>query len=172
MFTRFTATQARLLAAILLACCAALSPTDAVAQDIYVEVDHAKLLKLDADADLIYVVNPSIADITVETPRMLFVVGLTPGQTGIHILDRQGKELIVGDILVTPNESHEVALNRNSQEITYSCSPRCSEVAATGQANADAFDTSGGGDNFDTSGGGDNGDVDMSEFMSGLGLTE
>lgn len=159
MFTSFTAARTGLMASALVFCCVALSAMDAAAEDIYVEVDHAKLLKLDADADLIYVANPSIADVTVETPRMLFVVGLTPGQTGIYILDRQGNEMIVGDILVTPNEGHEVTLNRNSQEITYSCSPRCSEVDVTGQANAGTFDTSGGGDG---------GDLDL----SGLGLTE
>ncbi len=162
MFTSFATTRAGLLAATLLVCCSALFPMDAAAEDIYVEVDHATLLKLDADADLIYVANPSIADVTVESPRMLFVVGLMPGQTGIHILDRQGNEMIVGDILVTPSEGHEVTLNRNSQEITYSCSPRCSEVAVTGQANTGTFDTSGGG------GDGDGGDLDL----SGLGLTQ
>ncbi len=140
---------------------AALWPGNAAAEDIYVEVDHAKLLKLDADADLIYVANPSIADVTVESPRMLFVVGLQAGQTGLYILDRQGNEMIVGDILVTPNEGHEITLNRNSQEITFSCSPRCSEVAVTGQANAGTFDTSGGG----TGGAGD-------PDLSGLGLIQ
>ena len=161
MFKIIKADGPALLAAVTLVLGIALWSGVAAAEDIYVEVDHAKLLKLDADADLIYVANPSIADVTVENPRMLFVVGLQTGQTGLYILDRQGNEMIVGDILVTPNEGHEVTLNRNSQEITFSCSPRCSEVAVTGQPNAGTFDTSGGGT-------GGTGDLDL----SGLGLIE
>jgi len=112
-----------------------LAATQAMAEDLTVEVDHALLLRLDRDADLVHIANPGIADISVETPRMMFVIGLAPGETGLYILDRDGNELIVGDVLVTPNTSHEVTLNRNTQEFTYSCSPRCVEVAVTGQAN-------------------------------------
>lgn len=116
-------------------------PLAVQAEDLTVEVDHAVLLRLDRDADLVHIANPAIADISVETPRMMFLIGLAPGETGLYILDRDGNELIVGDILVTPNTSHEVTLNRNIQELTYSCSPRCVEVAVSGQSNPGVANT-------------------------------
>ena len=78
---------------------------------------------------------------------MLFFIGLTPGQTGIYILDRDGNELIVGDVIVTPNENHEVTLNRNIGELTFSCAPRCVLIEEQGQVLTGAPDLSGvGGD--------------------------
>jgi len=121
----------------------------AAAQDLRVEVDHTFLLRLDTDADLVYIANPQIADISVESPRMLFLIGLSPGQTGIYILDRDGNELIVGDVIVTPNENHEVTLNRNVSELTFSCAPRCVLIGEQGQTLSGVPDLSGVGGSAD-----------------------
>jgi len=115
----------------------------AAAQDVRVEVDHSILLRLDADARIVQVANPSIADVALESPRLIFIVGLAPGQTGLHILDGDGNDLLVGSILVTPSESFEVTLNRNVTEYTYSCAPRCTEVGISGQAPSAAVDLGG-----------------------------
>jgi hypothetical protein len=162
MLKSFTLNRRSVLVATLLALFGALLSGPATAEDIYVEVDHAMLLRFDTDVDLVHVANPSIADVTVESPRMLFVIGLNPGQTGLFILDRQGNEMIVGDILVTASESHEVTVNRNAQESIYSCSPRCTQVEGTGQLNSGAFDTT------DS----ESGDGDAAVDLSGLGLTD
>jgi hypothetical protein len=92
---------------------------------IRVQINHAEILHLDADAHVVHIANPAVADVILESPRLLFIVGLAPGQTGIFILDRQGNEIINTDLLVTPSDSYEVSVNRNAVELTYSCSPRC-----------------------------------------------
>jgi len=142
----------------------ALTATAARAGDLVVEIDHAVLLRLDADADIVHIANPSIADVALESPRLIFVVGLAVGQTGVHILDRDGNEMLAGSILVTANQSSEVTLNRSTTEITYSCSPDCSEVSVQGGSSAGVFDTAGA-----------SGDVsmdDLNQTLNDLGLTE
>ena len=124
-------------------CVVASSFTTAHAETIRVEVNQAEILRLEADAQIVHIANPAIADVVVESPRLLFVVGRAPGQTGLFILDANGNEVINADLLVTPNNSHEVTLNRNAVELTYSCSPRCiatnvSELSAAGAGVAGA----------------------------------
>ena len=106
----------------------ALAATPAAAADtapIRVEINHAEIVHLDADAHIVHIANPAVADVILESPRLLFIVGLAPGETGLFVLDAHGEELINTDLLVTPNLDHEVTVNRNSTELTYSCSPRC-----------------------------------------------
>ena len=92
---------------------------------IRVEINHAEIIRLDSDAHVVHIANPAIADVVLESPRLLFIVGLAPGETGLFVLDANGQELINTDLLVTPNLDHEVSVNRNAVELTYSCSPRC-----------------------------------------------
>jgi Flp pilus assembly secretin CpaC len=129
------------LAGMVLGC---LLATVARAEDLMVAVDHALLLRLDQDADIVHIANPAIADVALESPRLIFVVGLAPGQTGIYVLDRDGNEMLAGSVLVTESSSNEVTLNRNVEQITYACASRCTEVSVTGQASAGAFDTGSG----------------------------
>ena len=122
-------------------CMVATAFTTANAETIRVEVNQAEILRLEADAQIVHIANPAIADVVVESPRLLFVVGRAPGQTGLFILDANGKEVVNADLLVTPNNNHEVTLNRNAVELTYSCSPRCvvtnvPELAAAGSSAA------------------------------------
>lgn len=132
-----------LLAALVLGFVAA---PDARAENLVVEVDHALLLHLDKDADIVHIANPEIADVALESPRLIFVVGLSVGQTGVHILDRDGNEMIAGSILVTASESNEITVNRNAAEATYSCTPRCSEVSVEGGTSTGIYDTGGSGE--------------------------
>lgn len=126
------------LAGMVLGC---LLATAARAENLVVAVDHALLLRLDQDADIVHIANPAIADVALESPRLIFVVGLAAGHTGLTILGRDGNEMLAGSILVTESESNEVTLNRNAEQITYACASRCTEVDVTGQANAGTFDT-------------------------------
>ena len=140
-----------LMAALILG---SLLATGARAENLVVEINHAVLLRLDKDADIVHIANPDIADVALESPRLIFVVGLSLGQTGVYVLDKDGNEMLTGSILVTANESAEITVNRNTSEFTFSCTLRCSEVSVEGGTSAGAIDTS-------TSGGDDD-----------LGLTE
>ena len=46
-----------------------------------VELDGARILKLDAPASDIVIGNPNVADVTVQTPNRLVIIGRAPGTT-------------------------------------------------------------------------------------------
>ena len=127
-----------LLAGLVLACLAVTAPR---AEDLVVAVDHALLLHLDQDADIVHIANPAIADVALESPRLIFVVGLAVGQTGLYILDRDGNAMLSGSILVTKSASNEVTLHRNATELSYTCAPACGEVRIEGGTSAGIYDT-------------------------------
>jgi Flp pilus assembly secretin CpaC len=118
--------------------------SEAAADRIRVELDKYILVRLEADADAVFVGNPAVADVIVQSPRRIFVLGVTPGETSLRVLDYDGKDILVSNIVVVPIEERSVTVNRNvprrsTAELTYSCDPRCAlvrtatsvEVAAT-----------------------------------------
>ena len=65
----------------------------AVAQ-IKVTVNKAHLMRLDGDASVIMLADPSIADVVLESRRLIFILGRTPGETNLFILDRRGNKIL------------------------------------------------------------------------------
>ena len=53
-----------------------------------VEVDEGKLLRLNADAASVFIANPAIADISVKSSRLVYILGLTPGETSLFVVDK------------------------------------------------------------------------------------
>ncbi|MGH6718677.1 MAG: pilus assembly protein N-terminal domain-containing protein [Alphaproteobacteria bacterium] len=106
---------------------------EAMAQTLRVELDKVAVLRLDKDANVVYVANPAIADVVVESPRLVFVLGRSPGETSLRILDSRGRDIVDSTIVVVPTEARTVTINRNETdsgaiELTFSCDPRCAEI--------------------------------------------
>lgn len=108
---------------------AALSANDGAA--IIVPVNKVEILKLDRNAGVVLIANPTIADVAVESKRMIFLFGLEPGETNLIILDTAGNEILTAPIVVVPILERQVTVNRagSNEEATFSCSPRCAAVA-------------------------------------------
>lgn len=109
----------------------------AVAADPLVTVyDKAQILRLPQDAAHIVVGNPSVLDVTVETPRMLFLFGKKPGETNLTILDANRKEILSRPVVVTAEDDRHVTVHASSKngtgsvETIYSCAGRCAKVMA------------------------------------------
>lgn len=101
----------------------------AAAEVLDVRLDKAEVLRLSAPAAIIVVGNPAIADVTVENPLLLFVIGRSPGETNLLVLDEGGE--MVGDyeLIVVAETPRHVTVNRSTEQLsTYSCDPRCIEV--------------------------------------------
>ncbi len=108
---------------------AILAAGPAIAEEpLSVTVDKAHVLRLDSDASLVMVANPDIADVTIESPRLLFVLGRAAGETNLYVLDGGGREILNTALVVVPNDEREVTINRNLKEGTLSCDPRCVRV--------------------------------------------
>ena len=124
-----------------------LAAPPALAHDsVIVTVHQAELLRLQRPAELVMIANPTIAEVVVESPTMIFILGLEPGETSLHILDGRGNEILTAPIVVAPTLERTVTVNRanNLEEATYSCAPRCAAVGTA--VGAGAAPPTGGGD--------------------------
>lgn len=122
------------------------------AEPVIVTVHQAKLLRLQRAAEVVMIANPTIADVVIESSKMIFVLGLEPGETSLHILDGRGNEILHSSIVVVPTLERTVTVNRanNLEEATYSCAPRCAAVGTAVGVGA-APPTGGGDDSSSTS---------------------
>ena len=116
------------------------------AEPVIVTVHQATLLRLQRPAEVVLIANPTIADVVVESPQTIFVLGLEPGETSLHILDGRGNEILQSAVVVVPTAERTVTVYRanNLEEATYSCAPRCAAVG-TAVGEGAAPPTGGGG---------------------------
>ncbi len=99
---------------------------------INVPVHNAELVRLDRDASVVLIANPVIANVAVESKRLIFVLGLEVGETNLHILDAEGEEILTAAVVVVPILDRRVTIDRTNKNetVALSCSPRCVYVAA------------------------------------------
>jgi hypothetical protein len=124
--------------AILFAFAAALAavPRAEAAEPLKAVYDKAQILRLPEDAAHIVVGNPAILDVTVETPRLLFLFGKKQGETSITILDAGRREILSRPVVVTAEDERHVTVHTSAKngtgtvETIYSCSGRCAKVLA------------------------------------------
>jgi Flp pilus assembly secretin CpaC len=102
----------------------------ASAETLEVRLDKAEILRLDSPASVVVVGNPNIADVTVENPTLLFIMGRSAGETNMLILDEVGDVVANLDLTVIGELDRHVTVHRDTIQIsTFSCDPRCIEVS-------------------------------------------
>ncbi len=106
----------------------------AAAEIMNVIVDKTHILRLNRDASVVMIANPNIADVAVESPRLIFVIGRKPGETNLYVLDGNGRQLLYRDLVVLANPERHVTVHRATKEVTFSCAPRCAQVVTPGAA--------------------------------------
>ena len=115
-------------------CLVATMPLAAHAGDYSVEINKTQIMHLPAPAAAIVVGNPSIADISVHSPTLLFIVGRGYGTTNVIILDNVGNTIMNTDIQVLASKSS------SSKRIylvgegwkSYDCKPLCQPAPVLG----------------------------------------
>ena len=113
---------------LLMVACSGVTSSTALTNDeiLNVTIDSAKLLELDVESSVVQIGNPAIADVTVNTPKSIFVMGLLIGETNLMVLDKSGNVILDANIIVTPKPMRQVTVHRGSGSIqTLSCYPRC-----------------------------------------------
>jgi hypothetical protein len=126
----------RAFAAVLLA---ALSAAPAAAEPppgVDIRIDEARLLRLDQDAAQVIVGNPSIADVAVQSARLLVVTGKSYGATNLIVLDAEGREILSTRLGVAPNDSRLIIVYRGASRQSLHCTPECQRVLAIGDDKA------------------------------------
>lgn len=102
------------------------------AADIKVDIDHAALVRLDQPGAEVIIGNPSIADVTVQSGRLLIVTGKSIGLTNLIVLDGSGEVFLQKKVHVGSDRKKLVTLSRGISRETYSCSPNCSPALVPG----------------------------------------
>lgn len=102
------------------------------AGSIKVMVDQVKLIRLDRHGSEVIIGNPSIADVAVQSGKLLVLTGKSAGLTNLIVLDGSGGEVLNKQIFVSADQNQLVLLTKGANRETYTCSPDCNPVLMTG----------------------------------------
>jgi hypothetical protein len=108
----------------LLAAVGAAAP--AWAESLVVPIDHSTRIAVQGSAASVVIGNPQVADVTVVDSHTLFVSGRGYGQTDVVVLDRSGRTIFSGDVIVAAAGSGRVSVYRGGDRTDMACAPACS----------------------------------------------
>ncbi len=70
---------------------------------IAVDVSKGVLISLDRPADTVFVADPTIADVQVKSPKLIYLFGKEPGDTSLYAVDADQKVLLSRPVSVSRN---------------------------------------------------------------------
>ena len=116
-------------------------------EPLQVTLNKTTILRIARDASTVTIGNPEVADISVESPRLIFLVGKEAGETNLLILDASDTEIHDFDLVVVPESARHLTVHRGATEVTtFNCAPRCTPVKTPGEPLSGSAGASGGGD--------------------------
>ena len=119
--------------ALLLALPAIAAP--ALAEDdapITVNVNLARVLRINAPAATVIVGNPAVADVTIQDPQTLVLTGKSFGQTNLIVLDGAGNPVADTLIEVVQLQAGTVTVYEGSARTSLACAPVCQPTIMLG----------------------------------------
>ena len=119
-------TSATLLAAFISA------PQTANASDLVIKYDQSQIIRLPTPVSEIIIGNPSIADVTVQSNKMLVVTGKSFGITNIIALDVQKNIIQEQRIVVQRDQSKIVNVHLGAQRRSFNCTSQCNPTITVG----------------------------------------
>jgi hypothetical protein len=111
-----------------------LAGTTAFADGLNLNWREARVVRLAKPATSVIVGDPTVADVTLDTPDTVIVFGKTPGETNILVLSGSQELLLDWPVIVSPVSARHVSvLNATSgdapTEVLYACgTERCARV--------------------------------------------
>jgi Flp pilus assembly secretin CpaC len=119
------------------------------ADALTVELDGARILKLDTPASDVVIGNPNVADVTVQTPNRLVVIGRAPGVTRLIVMSDGTITMDTQVVVHAKGTSSQVSVlapdGQNITETEFACGDRCTVVPGTKRTSAGANGGGGGG---------------------------
>ena len=126
--------RSRMRLAAALALCAA-CPVAAIADNVNVNVDEARIMRLPDGVATIVIGNPLIADATLQPGGILVLTGKGFGATHMMALDRTGRVVLSHNIeVVAPKSADLVVVYRGMERESYSCAPVCERRITLGDS--------------------------------------
>ena len=105
------------------------------AERVTVERNGMVRVGLPASAGSIIVANPNIADVNVVDSRTIYVIGRGYGASAVTILDRAGRPIFDGQVIVTAGQHDAVMMYKGNKPSVLVCSNVCQpaeDAAAAG----------------------------------------
>ena len=129
----------RLLVAAVIGVAGASQSAMAESNVVQVLVDQATLVRLDRPASEIVVGNPSIADVSVQSGKVLVVTGKSFGETNLIVMDADGKVIANRGLIVLEPRTGFVTMYKGDARQTLHCAPNCTPPLVIGD-NPDYFE--------------------------------
>ncbi|MEO8684606.1 MAG: pilus assembly protein N-terminal domain-containing protein [Devosia sp.] len=107
----------------------------ALAEDdapITVNVNMARVLRINSPAATVIVGNPAVADVTIQDPQTLVLTGKSYGQTNLIVLDGTGNPVADTLIEVVQLQAGTVTVYEGSARTSLACSPVCQPTIMLG----------------------------------------
>ena len=99
------------------------------AEVLSITLNKTKIVRISRPASVIMIGDPTIADIQVDSSKVLFILGQEVGETNLIILDNNRNQIASYDLVVVPQNNRQVTINRSVGNVTtMSCNPRCTTV--------------------------------------------
>lgn len=111
----------------------------AFADDLAIEIDQARLMRLPDGVATLVIGNPMVADGTLQPGGILVLTGKSYGRTNLIALDQKGTVLAEHDVTVGRIKGDTVTVYRGGARETLSCAPACEPTVTLGD-NKDMFE--------------------------------
>ena len=92
---------------------------------IKVDLDYARVIKLDRPISRVIIGNADIADATVSDPQTIILTGKSFGTTNLVILDNDGNAIVDERVLVSLESHTTMQVYRQTERRILSCTPSC-----------------------------------------------
>jgi Flp pilus assembly secretin CpaC len=112
----------------------AMTSAAAMADGLNVNWREARVVKLAKPATSIVIGDPTVVDVTLDTPQTMIVFGKTPGETNLLVLSGDQELLLDWPVVVSPTTSRHVSIVNAAGadapvEVLYACgTERCARV--------------------------------------------
>ncbi|MEM7620710.1 MAG: pilus assembly protein N-terminal domain-containing protein [Pseudomonadota bacterium] len=101
-------------------------------EEVRVHVDQARLLELERSGSVIILGNPSIADIAMQSGKLMVITGKSFGRTNLIVLDNEKKVIYSADLTVIGSRKNVVSVYMGSARRSFTCTPNCQTTLTTG----------------------------------------
>ena len=99
---------------------------------INVNVNMARILRINAAAATVIIGNPGIADVTIQDPQTLILTGKSFGQTNLIVLDSAGNPIADTMVEVVQMQAGVVTVFQGQSRTSLACAPTCQSVLMMG----------------------------------------
>ncbi len=106
---------------------------NASASPITILLDEAKVIELSRPVHQVIIGNPAIADVAIQSRKVLVFTGKSIGHTNIILLDENNRQILNKKVHVdTSNEAGLVIVQRGRYRSSYHCGTICNARIALG----------------------------------------